>query len=339
MANRDIVAIGTSAGGVEALKYLAKRIIPSFPAAVLVTIHLPSKSASSLDRILGGLGGLPAAFAKDGDVLRKGQLYLAPPERHLLIDGDDIVLGAGPRENNARPSIDPMLRSAAVCCGPRTVGVVMTGTLGDGASGLWAVARCGGIAIVQDPCDAAFPEMPLRALNLSMPHHVVTLSDLPELLKTLVHQPAGEAISVPDNIRLEVEIARTGRSEMEDMERLGHRSELTCPECNGVMWEIEEDGVTRYRCHIGHAYTARSMSVGLDDNVRRALGTALRTLEERVRLAEKLSKQASAWGHNKVTAHWQERKAEYEREAEIIRKAIARADTVAAAPPVTAGLS
>ena len=114
--------------------------------------------------------------------------------------------------------------------------------------------------------------------------------------------------------------------------------ELTCPECGGVMWEIEEDDLTRYRCHVGHAYTADTMSAALDDNVRRALATALRSLEERVRLSERLQQQASVWGHNQVTQHWAEKRAEYEQEAEIIRKAIARADAVAAAPPESAGL-
>src|SRR5262249_34579411 len=151
MANRDIVAIGTSAGGVDALLFLAKNFSAHFPAAVLVTIHLPSHFCSSLDEILTGAGPLRASFARDGDATRKGCIYIAPPGRHLLLFGDRLALGTGPRENNACPAIDPMLRSAALCCAARSIGVVLTGTLGDGASGLWALRQCGGLSVVQDP--------------------------------------------------------------------------------------------------------------------------------------------------------------------------------------------
>jgi two-component system chemotaxis response regulator CheB len=147
------------------LSFLAKSLPRNLPAAVLVTIHLPSRSRSTFDQILTRAGPLPATFAKDGDILNKSRIYIAPPDRHLIVDGDRLSLGEGPRENNARPAIDPMLRSAAVCCGSRVVGAVLTGTLGDGASGLWTISQAGGITIAQDPKDAAFPEMPLTALD------------------------------------------------------------------------------------------------------------------------------------------------------------------------------
>jgi two-component system, chemotaxis family, protein-glutamate methylesterase/glutaminase len=135
MANRDILAIGTSAGGVEALLFLAEKLPSDFPASVLLTIHLPSHSRSALDDLLSSRGPLPARFARDGESLRKSRIYIAPPDRHLLVDGDRLSLGEGPRENNARPAIDPMLRSAAVCCGSRAVGAVLTGTLGTAPPG------------------------------------------------------------------------------------------------------------------------------------------------------------------------------------------------------------
>jgi two-component system, chemotaxis family, protein-glutamate methylesterase/glutaminase len=158
----------------------------------------------------------------------------------LLIDGERLSLGTGPRENNARPAIDPMLRSAAVCCGSHAIGVVLTGTLGDGASGLWAINQTGGMTVVQDPKDAAFPEMPQTALKQMEPDHVVHLKDMPGLLYALVHQPAGDPIVVPDNLRYEVEIARNGRaSSMNGMDWFGARSVLTCPDCGGLMWELK----------------------------------------------------------------------------------------------------
>jgi len=158
-----------------------------------VTIHLPSHVRSPLDDLLSASGPLPAQFARDGDLVRKARIYIAPPNRHLLLDGEHVSLGEGPRENNARPSIDPMLRSTALCCGGRAIGVVLTGTLGDGASGLWAIRHGGGIAVVQDPKDAAFSEMPLTALNRAKPDHVVSLDEMPALLERLVRQPAKEA--------------------------------------------------------------------------------------------------------------------------------------------------
>jgi two-component system chemotaxis response regulator CheB len=331
MANRDVLAIGTSAGGVEALIFLAKRFPGEFPAAVLVTIHLPSHSRSTLDDLLTKAGPLPAQFARDGDAVRKGHIYIAPPDRHLLLDGDRLALGEGPRENNARPAIDPMLRSAALCCSARAIGVVLTGSLGDGASGLWAIRQAGGIAVVQDPKDAAFPEMPTTALNRAKPDHVVRLEEMPRLLESLVHQPTGEAHPLPRSIKYEVEVARTGRGSMENMDSIGRRSVLACPDCGGVMWEIDEEGLLRYRCHVGHTYTAELMSVALDESLRRALASALRALEERVALARKLYRQAVDGGHRLLAETWAEKTSEFEHEMDVIRGSIRRIDRIAAA--------
>jgi len=182
MSNRDVLAIGASAGGVDALVYLARHFPADFPAAIVATVHLSPYGRSSLDRILGNAGPLPAKFAIDGAPVERGTIHLAPPDRHLIMDRDRLWLGDGPRENNSRPAIDPMLRSVAACCGARAVGAVLTGTLGDGASGLWTVGQLGGCTVVQDPDDAAFSEMPINALKLTQPDHVVALDDMPALL-------------------------------------------------------------------------------------------------------------------------------------------------------------
>jgi two-component system chemotaxis response regulator CheB len=328
MANRDVVAIGASAGGVEALAFLCTKLPAQFPATILITLHLPSHSASTLDRILSESGHLPATFARDGDTLKKGQILLAPPGHHLIADRDRLVLGKGPRENNARPAIDPMLRSVAVCCGARAIGVVLTGTLGDGASGLQAIQQCGGITVVQDPDDAAFPDMPRAALSQSMPDHIVRLADLPLVLNSLVHQPVGEPNPVPESIRFEVGIASGQPTSMRDMDRIGRRSVLTCPDCNGVMWEIDDNDLYHYRCHVGHAYGADTMEFALDENLRRALGSALRALEERIAMTERLRGQASNRGHNQSADVWTRRIEETKKEADVLRKAINRIDDI-----------
>lgn len=272
MANHDVVAIGTSAGGVDALLYLARQFPRDFPAAVLITIHLPSDFRSGLDQILARAGRLPVSFASEGEPLKPGRIYLAPPERHLLAEGEHLTLGTGPRENWARPAIDPMLRSVAVCCGPHAIGVVLTGTMDDGASGLHAISKCGGIAVVQDPDDAAFPEMPLRALNQANPQHVVSLSEMPTLLESLVHQPPGDPMPIPERL-----------------------------------WEIEEGDLIRYRCHVGHALSSQAMSAGITDKVQEALYVALRALDEQAALTDKLLTRASAQGRNRVAADWARR--------------------------------
>jgi two-component system chemotaxis response regulator CheB len=330
MGNRDILAIGTSAGGVEALVFLAKGFRRDFPASVLITIHLPTHTRSALDDILSRAGPLPAAFAANGDVLKKGRIYIAPAGCNLLVVGEHLSLGIGPRENNTRPAIDPMLRAAAVCCGHRTVGTVLTGTLGDGASGLWALSQSGGLTVVQDPRDATFPEMPLTALNRAKPDHVVSLSDMPELLDSLVHQPAGEPMLVPDIVKYEVEIARNGRASISDMDRIGRRSALSCPDCGGVMWELDQDNLTRYRCHVGHAYTAELMSLAVDESLRRALASALRALDERSALVKKLQAHAAGNERPNLADSWAQKAWEFEREASIIEDAIKRLDQLAA---------
>ncbi len=329
MDNRDILAIGTSAGGVEALTFLAKKFDPQLPASVLVTIHLSSRICSAFDEVLSRAGPLPAQFVHDGDVLKQGRIYIAPPNRHLIVDGTRLLLGEGARENHARPAIDPMLRSAAVCCGARTVGVVLTGTLGDGASGLWAVRRAGGIAVVQDPEDAKFSEMPLTALKRVEPDYVARLADMPAVLNGLVHQQIGAPSSVPPSLKFEVEIARGKHGTMNEMDDLGRRSVLACPDCGGAMWEINEGELSRFRCHVGHAYTAEMMSLALDENLRRALASAQRALEERATLARKLKKQVLHAGHMLLAETWAERLREFERETEIIRGSIRRIDRLA----------
>jgi two-component system chemotaxis response regulator CheB len=326
MANRDIVAIGTSAGGFDALLFLAKGFQKDFPASILITIHLPSQFRSSLDEILTDAGHLRATFANEGEVIERSRIYLAPPGRHLLVDGERLWLGVGPRENGTRPAIDPMMRSVAVCCGNRAIGAVLTGTLVDGASGLWAIDRTGGTTLVQDPADAAFPEMPQTALKRVEPDHVVHLRDLPELLDNLVHQPAGEPIAPPDKLRYEVEIAKSGRASITGMDWFGGRSALTCPDCGGVMWHLKDGALYRYRCHIGHAYAEEEMVAGLDDNLKRAMATALRALNERVALVGKLRDQANEVGQPELAKSWTTRAQEFEREADVISEAIRRLD-------------
>jgi two-component system, chemotaxis family, protein-glutamate methylesterase/glutaminase len=209
--------------------------------------------------------------------------------------------------------------------------VVLTGTLGDGASGLWAVKQCGGTTVVQDPDDAAFSEMPINALNRTKPDHVASLAEMPALLDRLVRQPAGEAGTVPITVKHEVEIAKTGHMHMDtdNMDDLGHRSVLVCPDCGGTMWEIGEGNVTRYRCHVGHVHTAEVMSLALDRGLHRALATAQRVLEDRVALSRKLHDQAQDGGHQLLAKTWADKEREFQGEMNVVRDAMLRMERVA----------
>jgi two-component system, chemotaxis family, protein-glutamate methylesterase/glutaminase len=315
LANRDILAIGTSAGGGEALRLMASKLPADLPASVLVVIHLSSQFRSALDSILSQAGPLTANFAKDGEKLEKSRIYIGPPESHLLVDGDRLRLGRGPRENNARPAIDPLFRSIGLCCGVRAIGVVLTGTLGDGAAGLKALKQCGGVTVVQDPSDAAYPEMPVTALSRSKPDHVVGIREMPAILETLVRQLAGLPVPVPESIKYEVEIARSGRTGMSTMDSIGQRSLLACPDCHAIMWEINEADLVRYRCRVGHAYAAELLSIALD---------------ERIALAERLHKQESQAGRTRMADSWERKAREFEQEANVIRHSIRRVDEIAA---------
>jgi two-component system chemotaxis response regulator CheB len=330
MANRNVLAIGTSAGGVEALRFLASELPGDFPASVLVVIHLQATYPSSLDAILTQSGRLPARFAEDDMKLERGQIYIAPPDSHLILECDALRLGQGPRENNTRPAVDPLFRSVALCCGYRAVGVVLTGMLGDGASGLHTLHEYGGLTVVQDPGDAAFSGMPDAALTRFTPDHVTSLAGMPALFQRLVNEPQGKPAEPSSDLVYEVDLAKGGSGSMSQMDHIGQRSLLACPDCHGVMWEIKEGDLIRYRCHVGHAYAAELMSLALDEALKQALNSGLRALDERIALARKLHDQAQNAGRTHLAESWRRKLVESEREAEVLRDSIRRFDHLAA---------
>ncbi len=317
-------------GGLAALRFLVSQLPSNLAASVVVTIHLAPDFPSQVDRLLSSAGPLRATFAVDNERLARGHIYLAPPARHLLVSGDRLQLGFGPRENHARPAIDPMLRSLAVCCGARAIGVVMTGTMTDGAAGLFDLKACGGLTIVQDPSDAAYSGLPRAALRRSTPDHVSALHELPKLLQELVQRPKGRQKPASAALRLEVAIAKGEQADMSDVDSLGPRSVFTCPECGGVMWEVERGGLLRYRCHIGHAYTAELVEKATDNQFPDAMARTLRTLKERVSLARRLEEQAMNKGWDDEARYWRRKVEQGEEESAVVSEAIKRANDIAA---------
>jgi two-component system, chemotaxis family, protein-glutamate methylesterase/glutaminase len=284
-----IIVIGTSMGGIEALGNVLSQLPVDFPSPLFAVMHLHPHSPSMLDRMLAGKTPLSVKFAEDGAVPQPGTLYLAPPDRHLLIEKKHMVLSRGPRENRFRPAIDPLFRSAAVAHTSQVIGIVLTGLLDDGAAGLQAIKQCGGIAIVQDPRDAAFPEMPRSAMEAVQVDHCVKLSDMGALLAKLVAAPAKQTIQAPERLKKEVNLAKGLIHPDIEENIMGTAVPLICPDCGGGMNDITEGKLVRYRCHEGHAFTEHSLVDAQWEKVEYSMWTAIRTMEEQANMLQKMA--------------------------------------------------
>jgi two-component system chemotaxis response regulator CheB len=287
----NVVAVGASAGGVEALTHFARGLPPDLPYAVLVALHMPTGAPSVLARILDRNGPLPAAQAVDGEPLQPGTIRVAVPNRHLLIDDHRIALSEGPTENGHRPAINALFRSVALAFGQRAVSVLLSGVLDDGTLGSAAVRSRGGTTIAQSPTEALFPAMPLSAIEAGVIDHEVSAIEVGGLLKQLADREFEEREMEPDGrMELENRIAMARRFSTEfDTETLGPPSGYTCPDCNGSLISVSEGN---YRCQVGHAWTADALLAARDDEIDGALWVALRSLQEKVRLARRMADRA-----------------------------------------------
>lgn len=280
MAIGRIVVVGASAGGVKALQTLAASLPAWFPAPILVAQHVGSHP-SILPGLLQRRGPLPAAHASDGEPVVAGRIHVAPPDHHMLLDGDAIRLSRGAKENHARPAIDPLFRSAAVSHGAGVIGVLLTGLLDDGTVGLQAIERRGGIAVVQDPDEAEWPSMPLSALRHVQVHHRVGLAAMGPLLAELVALPVHAQAPPAAELARENEIMLGRGNFREHLEAIGRPSTFVCPECEGPLWEVSDSRPPRYRCHTGHAFTLRNLQHAQSGATEDALWGALRALQEK----------------------------------------------------------
>ena len=291
-SSRDIVVVGASAGGVTALLDLAKTLPADFPAPVFVVQHLAPDSPSILPQLLNSVSALPVNHPKNGETVRPGVIYVAPPDHHLLLEDDRVLVARGPKENRFRPSIDALFRSAAYTYGPRVIGVVLTGYLDDGTSGLWSVQRMGGLTVVQDPRDAEQPSMPTNALEFVAADHVVPLAQLGPLLVRLTAEPAPAKPKLPadqlDLLRIELTIAKQGGGFELGIIDKGKLTPLTCPDCHGALTQLIEGRLIRYRCHTGHAYSVSSLLSEVTESVESMLYQAMRGLEETKMLLQNL---------------------------------------------------
>jgi two-component system chemotaxis response regulator CheB len=322
MPNTQVVVIGTSAGGLEALRTLVSALPPDFPAAVFIVMHVAPQSPAVLHEILERSGPLPATSVTRADRIRGGHIYIAPPDSHIVLEPGRVKPTKGPKENRFRPAIDPLFRSAAQVYGPRAIGVILTGNLDDGTAGLCTIKQLGGIAVVQDPDDATYPSMPASALNNVNVDHRVTLADLAPLLVQLTAEPqeAPGEIIVPDDLDVEVKIAKEVHPVDAGLERIGTPSNYACPECHGVLLQMKGEGLVRFRCHTGHAYSFESLMADVDEGIDDALWNAIRALEEATLLIQGMERQLTEAGHGRPNGALLKRAQETREYSDAVRK-------------------
>jgi two-component system, chemotaxis family, protein-glutamate methylesterase/glutaminase len=319
MAGRDIVVVGFSAGGIAPLTQLVGDIPSDFPASMFVVHHFPAQSISALPSILSRAGPLPATQPADGERIVPGRIYVARPDRHLLIRDGCVRVTTGPREHGHRPAIDPLFRSAARSYGPRVVGIILSGTLDDGTLGLLEIKEAGGLAVVQDPASAAYPGMPASAIEHVSVDHVVSPAELGPLLDRLVHGPPPAGAPAPAD---PLEPAVVGTAALRIGGPPGQPSGLVCPECGGVLWQSETGALVHFRCHVGHAYSAESLLTGQSDALERALWGAVRALEEKARLSRHLAELARARGLQRAHARYDGAADDAEQGSNMIRETL-----------------
>lgn len=333
---RDIVVIAASAGGVSALQTLCAGLPSDLGAAVFIVQHVSPSARSMLPAILGRTASLPVLHPADGEAIRPGHIYVAPPDRHLLVKRGHMLVRRGPKENRTRPAADPLFRSAAAAYGSRVVGLVLTGTLDDGTAGLLAVKRCGGIAAVQDPDDAAWPDMPRHAMQKVAVDHCLPLDRLADLVTRLTLEPAGPQPSIPADIQLEAHIAAQEMVSMTEETKSnslsGRPTLITCPDCGGAMMEVRDGPLLRFRCHIGHAYSPATLAEAQAEAFEQALGMALRTHHERVKLFERMAENAMAQGQHHSAAKWTAAAGEAQGHADLLRAVLSNQSPAAIAP-------
>jgi len=307
MPTRDIVVIGASAGGVEALQRLCAGLPADFPAAVFVTQHISPSARSVLPLLLDRAGPLPARSPRDGDPIKRGTIYVAAPDYHMLLREGTVLMRRGPNENRTRPAVNALFRSAALAYGGRVIGVVLTGLLDDGTEGLIAITAAGGTSVVQDPDEAAWPSMPRNALKRDHVSHVTKLADMGELLVRLVKEEADPTIPLPEEYRIEDRMAAQEFSILEPgIQTPGSPSHISCPDCGGVLNQIESQDEIRFRCQVGHAFTPLGLAAAQSEELERALSIAARTHRDRIRLFEQMGTNAHARGLPRAEVRWKE---------------------------------
>ena len=322
MFHRDLITVGASVGGVKALLALSRDLPKDLDAAVCVVLHTRADGPNLMPGLMDRAGPLHAKNPADGEPLEPGRIYIAPPDRHMLVVDGHLRLGKGPKENHSRPSIDALFRTAAVSRGPRTIGVILSGSLGDGRAGMAAIKRCGGTAVVQRVTGAVGRDLPQNVISSVPTDHVVPIDDLGSILAELTREmlPGEGEFAVPKDLKIESDITMQNlppHEKLKLVQKLGTLAPLTCPDCGGSLWQIH-GGEIRYRCHVGHAYSAEAMARGQDVAVEAALWSAVRALEEQRLTSEHLGRAARDRSEATLADQFAERAVMAEEQSKVI---------------------
>jgi len=304
-----VIVVGASAGGMGALCELVAQLNETMDAAVFIVMHLSRSSIGDfLVHRLQPHTSMPCQIAEDNVEIKRGHIYVAAPNQHLLIKKSKILLGRGPEENRWRPSIDVLFRSAAAAYSTRTIGIILTGMLDDGTVGMSAIRRSGGCCIVQDPNEAEFPDMPLSVLNSMAVDYCVSLSEMGNVVFN-VSQTDPEEKAAPPDVIIESDIAERVVVDYDNVRQLGEKSIYACPDCGGGLWSIsrQNEKPDRYRCHIGHSYSEKDLVMKQGEILESTLWTALRIMEERRTLLKKMESDNNKKGLSRIAAGYRQR--------------------------------
>ena len=317
-----IAVIGASAGGLDALKEMVQHFQQGLDVAYCIVLHLSRKAIG--DYVVPSLSkvtSLPCHLAEDGAPIEKDSIYVARPNQHLLVKDNHFILGGGPEENRFRPSIDVLFRSAAVAYSSYAIGIILSGLLNDGTSGMSAIKRSGGTCIVQDPNQAEYPDMALSVINNMEVNHVATLSEIGELIANITIKKNGKKKSkVPKEIIAESKIAETAAVGIDVIENIADKSVFACPDCGGNLWMMKNDPLKRYRCHIGHAYTEKDLALKQVEVAGTTLWVALRMMEERKHLLKKFEVENAKKGFKSLSSEQHEKQKEIGHHIDVLKK-------------------
>jgi two-component system chemotaxis response regulator CheB len=327
MEKRNIIVVGASAGGFEALKMLVKNLPKDLRASIFVVWHISADVTGVLPYVLNRLETLPASNAIDREFIEPGRIYVAPPDHHLLVERGLVRTTKGPKENRFRPAVDPLFRSAAYAYNRRVIGVVLSGALDDGTSGLWTVKHRGGTAIVQDPMDAEFPSMPRNALSQVEVDYRVPISEMGALLGRLAQEEVEDNEVVMENdkqIEIEIGVAAEDNAFDAGIMQLGELSPFTCPDCHGVLLTLKDGKRSRYRCHTGHAFSPDSLLSHVTENIEQSLWNALRAIEESIMLLNHMGEHFANSNEISLSALYYKKAHEAEQRAQTVRQSAMR---------------
>jgi two-component system chemotaxis response regulator CheB len=319
MIKRNIIVVGTSAGGVHALCELARNLPSDVDASIFVVMHIGSETM--LPEVLSHCGKLPAVVAEDRQQYQRGCIYCAPPHYHLSIKDHTTVLTRGPRENGHRPAVDVLFRSAARAHRSRVVGVVLSGGRDDGSAGLYAIKARGGVAIVQDPTEATTPNMPRNALNTVDVDFCLPVRHIADVLVQLTKGDVKNGVESSDG-RISVESEAS--ADRPTSEPPGDQIPVACPECNGPLYEVKEDQLVNFECFVGHRFAPASLSEQHTEALERALWTAIRKLKERVVLHEQLVKRKRNKGEDELRKRFEESITAARKDIKLLREVLNR---------------